>query len=122
MKKSNFLPVTILVLGVGILLAIVIYPLLGRSGGNLDAFAQCLTDKGAVMYGAEWCSHCQEQKRAFGSSFKNISYIECPEYAQLCIERGVEAFPTWILADGKKLVGRQELEDLSLESGCALPE
>ncbi len=122
MKKKNILPIVILVLGIGILLTLVIYPLIQNSRKNLDGFAQCLRDKGAVMYGAEWCSHCQDQKRLFGDSFRYVSYVECPENAQLCIEKGVEAYPTWIFADGNKFVGKQELEELSLRSGCPLPQ
>lgn len=88
--------------------------------GQYDAFAQCLAQKGITMYGAEWCSHCQAQKKLFGDSFKYVPYIECPENTKLCIDKGVEGYPTWILADGKKLVGEQTLEKLSQEANCAL--
>jgi hypothetical protein len=44
---------------------------------NLDTFAQCLTDNGAIMYGSLTCQHCQKQKTTFGDSFKKISYVEC---------------------------------------------
>jgi hypothetical protein len=30
-------------------------------------FAQCLSDKGAVFYGAFWCTHCKSQKQMFGA-------------------------------------------------------
>ena len=33
--------------------------------GELDQFALCLGDKGAVFYGAFWCPHCQNQKKMF---------------------------------------------------------
>ena len=32
---------------------------------TLDGFAQCLTAKGAQMYGAWWCPHCADQKELF---------------------------------------------------------
>ena len=33
---------------------------------------------GARMYGAFWCSHCQEQKLAFGREAQpDLPYIEC---------------------------------------------
>ena len=41
------------------------------------ALAEHLTNEGAVFYGAEWCSHCQEQKRLFGASASRLPYIEC---------------------------------------------
>lgn len=62
-----------------------------------NAFAKCLTDKGWVMYGAAWCSHCKTQKELFGSSFQYIKYVECPDNTQLCLDKGVNGFPTWII-------------------------
>lgn len=88
---------------------------------RLDVFSQCLRDKGITMYGAEWCSHCQAQKQLFGKSFRYISYVECPQDPQHCLAVGIEAYPTWITANGEKMVGEQKLEDLSRISGCSLP-
>ncbi len=73
------------------------------------------------MYGAEWCAHCQNEKKAFGDSFKYVPYVECPDNPQKCLEKGIEGYPTWILPDGKKLIGEQGLLKLSQESGCLLP-
>ena len=50
--------------------------------GQLDDFAQCLTDKEAVFYGAFWCPHCQAQKRMFGNSVKLLPYVECSTPAE----------------------------------------
>ncbi|MEK6827042.1 MAG: hypothetical protein AABX99_00990, partial [Nanoarchaeota archaeon] len=57
--------------------------------GKYDQFAQCLKDKGAVFYGAFWCSHCIAQKKLFGSSAKLLPYVECSTadasgQAQIC--------------------------------------
>ncbi|HEY4475665.1 MAG TPA: hypothetical protein VJB92_03015 [Candidatus Paceibacterota bacterium] len=90
----------------------------GKSVGILDAFAQCLTDKGAVMYGADWCPHCQNEKKAFGDSFRFINYVECPKNPNACLAAGVEAFPTWFFPDGKKFVGEQGIEKLGQLSNC----
>ncbi len=87
-----------------------------------DGFAQCLAQKKVTMYGAVWCSHCQNQKKEFGSSFKYVNYVECPENTKLCTEKGIEGFPTWITADGQKLVGEQLLEALASTTGCVLPQ
>ncbi|MBI2052610.1 MAG: hypothetical protein HYT38_02990 [Candidatus Sungbacteria bacterium] len=66
---------------------------------QLDEFAQCLSDKGIIMYGAEWCSHCQAQKELFDQSFRYINYVECPQDPQKCLSVGVEAYPTWLMPD-----------------------
>lgn len=87
---------------------------------NVEAFAQCLTQKGIAMYGADWCPHCQNEKRAFGSAFKHVDYVECPQNQQLCAEKGVTGYPTWLFSDGTRLVGEQGLTRLSQASGCSL--
>jgi hypothetical protein len=84
------------------------------------ALAQCLSERGVVMYGADWCPHCGNEKKAFGDAFKYVNYVECPEKPKLCIEKGIEGYPTWIFPDGKKLVGEQGLEKLAAESGCQI--
>ncbi|MBI2465997.1 MAG: hypothetical protein HYV66_02070 [Candidatus Sungbacteria bacterium] len=89
---------------------------------QLDEFAQCLSDKGIIMYGAEWCSHCQAQKELFDQSFRYINYVECPQDPQKCLSVGVEAYPTWLMPDGQKLVGEQSLETLSQKTTCLLPQ
>ncbi len=92
-----------------------------------DNFAKCLAEKNITMYGAEWCSHCQAQKKLFGNSFQYVLYVECPDNAQLCIDKGIEGYPTWIFPSAssgqvldKRFGGEQTLEKLSQESGCAL--
>lgn len=87
---------------------------------NLDPFAKCLAEKGLTMYGAEWCPHCQNQKKLFGSSFQFVPYVECPNTPKLCLDKGVNGYPTWILGD-TTLVGEQPLAKLSEISSCALP-
>ena len=39
---------------------------------------QRLRDSGARMYGAFWCSHCYDQKQAFGAeAMAAFPYVEC---------------------------------------------
>ena len=89
---------------------------------KLDEFAQCLAEREVTMYGGAWCSHCQNQKKLFGSSFEYVPYVECPNNVALCKEKGVTGYPTWILGDGTKLVGEQSLQELSEQASCPLPE
>jgi glutaredoxin len=88
---------------------------------GLDNFAKCLASKNITMYGAAWCAHCQDQKNLFGDSFKYVSYVECPDEPQKCLNEGITGYPTWIFPDKRKLIGEQGLEKLSQESGCPLP-
>ena len=88
---------------------------------NLNEFATCLTENGAEMYGAEWCSHCKDQKAMFGEAFKNVNYIECPQEQQKCQEAGIKGYPTWKFADGTALPGAQQFSKLAEKTGCSLP-
>lgn len=87
--------------------------------GKYDAFARCLTEKGVVMYGAEWCPHCQNQKKLFGSSFQYVTYVECPKEPKVCLEKNITGYPTWLTASGMKLEGEQRLEKLAEVTGCS---
>lgn len=90
-----------------------------------EEFAQCLTERGATMYGAWWCPHCDNQKELFGSAFDQVNYVECSTAArtmnQTCQDAGIEGYPTWKFEDGSRLGGEQSLESLSAKSGCELP-
>ncbi len=97
------------------------------NAGEYDAFAQCLTDKGVVMYGAWWCPHCQNQKKLFGTSFKNVHSIECAQpgnsnaQTQECRDAKINGYPTWVFADGSRTEGEASFEALSNKTGCSLP-
>lgn len=93
-----------------------------KSNAKLDQFAQCLASKNITMYGAVWCPHCQKQKALFGASFKYVPYVECPDNAKLCQDKGVSGYPTWIDSAGKKYEGEQSLETLANITQCQLSQ
>lgn len=87
--------------------------------GNYDEFAQCLTEKGVTMYGTEWCSHCQDQKEMFGSSFQYIYFVDCDKDRDKCTEAGVTGYPTWRI-NGENYPGEQSLYKLASLTNCSL--
>ena len=95
--------------------------LAAQSNSYAGRLAQHLTATNAKMYGAYWCSHCENQKRQFGEAQKLIPYIECdangvnPQTA-LCKQKGIKGFPTWEI-NGKMLSGERSLDELANESG-----
>lgn len=125
-KQTKFIIFIVLVVliigGVGIY-----FGLKTSKPGKLDGFAQCLTSSGAEFYGTFWCAHCQNQKKALGSSKKYLPYIECSspdgkEQLQICKDKGIEGYPTWIFADGTQLSGEIELGVLAEKTQCILPQ
>lgn len=97
-----------------------------QAPGKLDSFAQCIKASGAEFYGAFWCVHCQEQKKEFGSSEQYLPYIECSNpdntQKQICIDKKIEGYPTWIFKDGSILSGKLSLETLAQKTQCLLPQ
>jgi hypothetical protein len=71
----------------------------------------------AKMYSAYWCSHCYDQKQAFGKeAFAKIVYLECSKDGvnsqnKLCKAREVPGYPTWEI-NGKLYPGEKELDEL----------
>ena len=111
----------LIVVGVGMALFVKIGP------SNLEPFAQCLKEKGVVFYGAFWCPHCQRTKAMFGSAASQLPYVECstPDgkgQLQICTDKEVQSYPTWVFPDDTRLTGERTLQELSSKSGCALPE
>lgn len=94
------------------------------------SLAKHLHSIGAKMYGAFWCSHCNEQKQMFGrEAAKILDYVECfPDGAgkgrkmtKECSAVRIEGFPTWIIKD-KVLSGEQDLSALADASGFILED
>ena len=92
------------------------------------SFVQCLDQKGATMYGAFWCPHCQNQKEFFKGAFDSDAlYVECDPRGrksnpQLCAEKKVNTFPTWIFEDGSRLAGEITIPVLAEKTQCPNPE
>lgn len=97
---------------------------------DLNAFAQCLGEKGVKMYGSYICSACLATKKAFGPAFEHIEEIEChprgpnPQ-TELCLTRNIQKTPAWIMEENgneiKRLEGFQDFNDLAAFSGCPYP-
>lgn len=122
-KKTTII---ILIVAVVVIIGLFMIPNSAASR-KLDGFAACLEDKGAIMYGAYWCPHCQSQKRLFGASQSKVPYVECAlpsgnGQSQECIDAGIEQYPTWVFADGSRVVGEMSLAALEEKTSCDLPQ
>ncbi len=119
-KNIFILVISLLVIAILVILILRSKKTISENITNYDTFAQCLATKNLTMYGIVWCSHCKAQKALFGESFKFIPYVECSANPQACLDKGVQAYPTWIDAGGVKYVGEQSLEKLSQITGCGV--
>lgn len=82
------------------------------------ALAEHLTQIDAKMYGAYWCTHCQDQKQLFGKeAVSKLPYIECDSSGknpqpELCQAANIQGYPTWEIK-GEQYSGVRQLEDLA---------
>ncbi|MCC6805945.1 MAG: hypothetical protein IT381_00865 [Deltaproteobacteria bacterium] len=94
------------------------------AGTSADALVvgPCLESSGVKMYGAFWCPHCKAQMELFGDAFPSAIYVECSnaDHSQndVCRAEDIAGYPTWIFADGARLVGEQTLATLKDKAGC----
>ena len=98
---------------------LLIYLIVPDTSGEFDAFASCLTEQGAVMYGTDRCSYCKTQKVLFGKSFKKVDYVNCDFNKEECLLNGVEGYPTWKINE-EIYSGVQPLEKLAALTECSL--
>lgn len=92
-----------------------------EDSGKYAAFADCLTNSGAIFYGTEWCPHCKAQKALFGDALAQVNYVDCDAERDLCTKANIESYPTWVFGDGSRQSGTQPLETLAKKTGCELP-
>jgi len=125
-KPKNKIIIPAIIIGLIAVAAIIYLTQSSTKPGRLDSFTQCLGQKSAAMYGTFWCSHCQNQKRLFGSSVQYLPYVECstPDgkgQLPVCAKKNITGYPTWIFADGTRLSGEVTFQALSEKTGCQLP-
>lgn len=91
---------------------------------RVSTLAECLTASGARLYGAEWCSHCQAQKAAFGEAADLLNFVECADdsaeggQAEACRDANITSYPTWVFGNGQRITGERSFWELARQSGC----
>jgi hypothetical protein len=95
---------------------------------DLAGLASCISDSGAIFYGAHWCPVCRKQKEHFDGYSYLLPYVECYDgpkddgMNEECTKKGIKRFPTWVLPDGSVQTGAQTPEALAAATGCPLKE
>jgi uncharacterized protein YceK len=83
------------------------------------ALWKCLTEKWAVFYGTERCSHCKNQKSLFGAAMPVVPFVDCDKEKLKCTTAWIQWYPTWVFADGSKAEWTQQLAVLAQKANCA---
>ena len=90
-----------------------------KKPGKYDGFAKCLKEKGAIIYGNDYCSYTNKQLGFFGKSQKYLNYVKCIDNEALCDEKNIKTTPTWEI-NGGMYSGVQTFEALSAYSRCEI--
>lgn len=119
-KKINFKKYFIFIaIGLTIILLVLSVNSYIKKPGEYNDFAKCLTEKGAVIYGNDYCQYTIKQLNFFGKSQKYLNYVKCIDNEELCNSKGVSITPTWEI-NGESYSGVQTFERLSAVSGCEI--
>ena len=119
-KKINYKKYFIFI-AIGLIIIFSILSILAymKKPGQYDDFAKCLTEKGAIVYGNDYCSYTRQQLNFFGKSKKYLNYIKCIDNEALCDEKGVSTTPTWEI-NGQMYEQVQTFGTLATASGCEI--
>jgi len=119
-KKINFKKYFIF-LGVTLTIILLVFSANSymKRPGQYNDFAKCLTEKGAVVYGNDYCSYTIKQLNFFGKSKEFLNYMQCASNQELCDSKAVSITPTWEI-NGKTYSGVQTFEMLSGVTGCEI--
>jgi len=79
----------------------------------LDGFAQCLTDKGAIMFGSSSCQYTHAQQGMFGNSAR---FIDSRDFTK---DPNIKVTPTWLI-NGNYYENVQTFDRLASLTGCEL--
>ena len=90
-----------------------------KKPGQYDDFVNCLNEKGAIVYGNDYCSYTIQQLNYFGKSKEALNYVKCVDNEVLCNSKGVSITPTWEI-NGETYSGVQTFEKLSSVTGCKI--
>jgi hypothetical protein len=84
---------------------------------DADSLARCLSTRGALLFGADWCPACRHQNELFGSAASYLEHVDCDESPTACADAGVRSIPAWEIG-GRLHTGVQSLDSLADLSGC----
>lgn len=109
-----------------LVIIVAVFTLMAASCGSgvdvtrYDALAKHLTQTGAKMYGASWCSACNHQMGLFGKSAQYVDSVNCANedgsQNQVCQDANIRAYPTWEFGDGTRVEGTLTLIELANKS------
>lgn len=130
LRNKNLIKVFFLIFFIGIISVVIIITKENQSynpNNFTEAQLQCLVDQ-YQFYGADWCSHCRDQKQIIGAiAYENPGiYTDCDINKVACYENiKVEAFPTTITFNkntgaAQKVTGVLSLGKIEELTGCDL--
>jgi hypothetical protein len=89
----------------------------GSTKSKAVQLAECMTEKGAVVYGSRGCSITVKQLGLFGDGRPYLEYVDCNDHRDLCSKNNIRYYPTWI-CKRRRMEGSYPLDALAVFTGC----
>lgn len=105
---------TVIIIFAVLILAVVLIST--RGNGVSEETAKCIGEN-SVLYIQYGCHACGIQEEMFGNNYEYLNVVDCFYDRDECIEKEIEATPTWII-NGGKYRGVQEIGNLKVLTGC----
>ena len=112
MNKSS--AITLIVIIAVIIFAV--YLIVQDTGSANEELVKCIGER-SELYIQLGCHACETQEKMFGDSYKFLNVVDCWDERDKCIEKGIEATPTWII-NGEKFRGVQSIDTLKRRTEC----
>ncbi len=88
-----------------------------QANDSSEDLANCLKQKGVILYGVEDCEFCLKQKMLFGTAQVLLNDRDCQKEEQECRQIGVKGYPLWLI-NGRKYQGLRSLSELAIIANC----
>ncbi len=88
-----------------------------------SAFMQCLDDAGVVIYGSRTCPACARLSQEYGGyDMMSPIYVECTVYPERCQQEMLVNYVPAVQIRGEIFEGWGSPQNLSIVTGCPLPQ
>lgn len=81
-----------------------------------EIIAKCI-GQNSILYSQLGCSHCIDQEKLFGETYKYLTVVDCWYEPQLCVESNITGTPSWVI-NGEIYNGVHKVDELMELTGC----
>jgi len=97
----------------------------GQPSPDLVAFARLITERGVILYAADWCSVCTAQKDLFEDGQNYLNIVEVTDGNRQLNAEGIandiDSFPTWVFDAETRFERSMTLQEIADQLNVEIP-